>query len=311
MDPGTALLIAGGLGAAGSIFGSLTGAEGAEDALNLQKNMGTKSILEQQRVNQLAQMAQEPYQDLGLTGATALQYLLTGQMPDVSPLTSEEMGTLQDLSGREQDLISRRNLLMSSTTGNRGNQRRYAGEIGQINDQLSRLAALKQRQRVASAAGSLQGGLQASPLYDWQKQEGQRAIDAAMASRGKLGSSVAVNALADYTGRLGAEERQRQIGDFMNLANIGRGAATQVGNVALSGGNALTNLQQGLAGNIGGLQQNLTQQRGSMWANIGSIPANLLATQQYTNALSGGGGYGGGGGYVASPNQFSNRFSLS
>ena len=126
----------------------------------------------------------------------------------------------------------------------------------------------------------------ASPLYQFRQREGESAINRALASRGLYDSSFAVNQLADLTNRLTAEETERQYGRLLDMANIGRGAATQSGSAALATGNVLGQYatQGGQAMAAGQLGEG--QQRASMYSNLGALPMQAYNAYQQSQAYS-------------------------
>ncbi len=61
----------------------------------------------------------------------------------------------------------------------------------------------------------------ASPGYDFRRQEGERAIDRMMASRGLYGSGARGRALTRYSDDLAAEEYERGFNRLAALAGMG------------------------------------------------------------------------------------------
>lgn len=147
-------------------------------------------------------------------------------------------------------------------------------------------------------------------MYKIQREEGERAINRILASRGLHDSRPGINVLADFNRRLIAEETQKQYGrgveqygreyagamDKFNIENVlaqqeagkyrdivqmGAGAAGSMGQSALQTG-------QGVAsqyGQMGGVQANALMRQGQaqagMWQDIGTMPANILASYYY------------------------------
>ena len=125
-----------------------------------------------------------------------------------------------------------------------------------------------------------------SPLYQFRQREGESAINRALADRGLYDSSTAVNQLADLTNRLTAEETERQYGRMLDMANIGRGAATSSGAAAMqtgvtAGQYALQGGQAQAAGQLGA-----GQQRSSMYSNLGALPMQAYNAYQQSQAYT-------------------------
>jgi hypothetical protein len=198
MDPMTALVIA--LGAGGQVAGGLTAANSARKALDYQKGANQNALMQQWQQQALQDQYGRPYADMGLDYLPILDYLTTGRMPQGVDFGDAQRTELDGLLAQQDELQRQRNLYTSSQTGNRSNQRMYAGIVQGIDEKLSRLSELQNQQRQANAFQQIQGGnlLQESPLYKWQQQQGEQGINRAMAARGMYGSSAATNQLARF-----------------------------------------------------------------------------------------------------------------
>jgi hypothetical protein len=131
------------------------------------------------------------------------------------------------------------------------------------------------------------GNITASPLYQWQLEQGTEGINRAAAARGGYGSTAAVSQIGDFTRALGAQETETQYNRglteyntqydrLMNLVNVGRGATTEsvsagqaaasnIGNITTAGGTNLANLQMASGANPG---QHVCQPRGTADAGV-------------------------------------------
>jgi hypothetical protein len=156
-----------------------------------------------------------------------------------------------------------------------------------------------------------------SPYYKFQQELGERALNRAMAARGKFDSSTAINALSDFNRALGAEETERQYGrrkeaygrrveDYMRrygrimdeygLRNqayqrlldqirMGELAAGQQQLGATQTGQQVGNIygQIGRAGAAGQLGQG--QAWGQFWGGAAALPMNALSQYYMMQAL--------------------------
>jgi hypothetical protein len=151
------------------------------------------------------------------------------------------------------------------------------------------LAGLPQYQQMATEGYQGPGNITASPLYQWQLEQGTEGINRAAAARGGYGSTAAVSQIGDFTRALGAQETETQYNRglteyntqydrLMNLVNVGRGATTEsvsagqaaasnIGNITTAGGTNLANLQMASGAN-----------QASMYANLGALPMQALNT---------------------------------
>lgn len=133
-------------------------------------------------------------------------------------------------------------------------------------------------------------GWQASPGYEFRRDEGMKAMERAASSRGLLGSTATKKALGRYADGLASSEYENYANRLASLAGVGQTATqatSQAGQAAANGmSQAFTN-----AGNA----------KASAYANTGSAINSGI-----NNALSGylytqGGGFGGGGTYGGTP----------
>jgi len=157
------------------------------------------------------------------------------------------------------------------------------GDVEDI-DQFSLANALARQQSINALQGGYQ--MQESPMYSWQQEQGERALNRQAAAKGLSGSRASLNALSDFNRGLGAQESDKQYGRLLDMTNIGRGmAATGLGagqSYAAGAGSAL----------MGGAQQSAlysgmaAQTKGSMYENLGQGFGQMA-----TNYLGGGSSY--------------------
>lgn len=250
ISTGAALIGGGLLGAAGSIMGGKSAASGAKDAANTQAAASDRAAQMQREMFDVQRQDYSPYAQMGSLASPLLTYYATGIRPTMSQADLDELKRLQ---GGGDDVDSYR---------------------------LNQLLAQQQ------GINALSQGIPTSPMYTWQQEQGERAINRALAARGLYNSSAALNQLSDFNRALGAEESERQYGRLMDLTNIGRGAATQSGAAAANTGNALAGLYQAQGNALAQGQLAAGQARGSMYANLGAMPMNLYNTYTMTNALN-------------------------
>lgn len=273
---------------AGSVFGSSSASEAQTDALNFQKGMASKSILSQLQQQVQSEGLMAPGYAAYQAATPLLTYILTG-VNTGADFTDADLAELNTLRDEKNNLIKSRNVHMSSSTGSRKNQKWHNDEVSKINAKLARLQDLENQYAATQAMDSVgENGVIQTPGYEWQKQQGEEAVNRSLAARGMYNSRVGTNALSDFNQNLNSNTYQQQVSNLYNLSNLGRGAATtsasmgqntaaNVGNTYMNAGNSIS---QGIA--------NQGQTEGSMWSNLGSIPLNMYQNHQYNNALTGG-----------------------
>ena len=112
-------------------------------------------------------------------------------------------------------------------------------------------------------------------IYRWKQEQGEEAINRALAARGLYNSRAGVNTIADFNKDLAAEESTMQYnralekygldysratdlyntkyGNALNLANIGRGASTTTAQAGTNTANALANIYQNQGNQLGNI----------------------------------------------------------
>jgi len=283
--------ILGGSSLLGNIAGGAAASSASRNAANIQQGAAQNAMMGQWQQRQLQDQYGKPYADMGLNYLPLMDYLTTGRMPQQTQFGGQEEEELNALLGQYDDLQRQRNMYTSSSTGNRQNQRLYAGIVTGIDEKLSRLADLQNKQRQAQAYGQISSGdlMQQSPLYQFQQQQGEQGINRAMAARGMYGSSAATNQLSRFQNQLGAEEAERQYGRIGGMVNMGMGQGnTYVANQGANANNAANislNLGNSLASNI----QNRGDQQASLYQSMGQLPMNAMnayGNMQTANAMN-------------------------
>jgi hypothetical protein len=139
-----------------------------------------------------------------------------------------------------------------------------------------------------SALGRLNdpNAFQASPEYNFLRQEGTRGIEGSAAARGGAFSGNALRALSEFNQGLAG----REFGNWWNRnasqAGIGQTTASNLGSLGAQGAANIGSLGQSAAGNIGSWAMNTGNNIGSILQNSGNNRANgILANQANFNQM--------------------------
>lgn len=123
--------------------------------------------------------------------------------------------------------------------------------------------------------------IQASPLYQWQLEMGQRALDRQLSQRGLFNSGAGLELNRQFQAQLLGEETSRQMGYIKDATVIGESAVARTGaNVAQVVG-ANIGAQAGLAKEYGQSQINQGVAYGNIGTGIGNAAVGGL--NQYLN----------------------------
>ena len=136
------------------------------------------------------------------------------------------------------------------------------------------------------AADAAMAQFQQSPGYQFQMDEGQRAVESSAAAQGLLRSGATLKALQERGQGLANQDFGNYYNRLMDLSRLGQnsaagGAATagQAANAALGGANAQSSIYGDVAKNLGGTANTLLNSQGVQnWLN---------GTGNYGNAASG------------------------
>lgn len=194
IDPGTAILGAGGIAGGASILSGLIGGSGAASAGRKLDNIASLQIQAAERAERRAVRRLEPFTTAGTRAIGSLTDLILG-----------------------------------------------GGDVSDL--------------------------LQTSPLYNFQLEEGSRAINRQLSGRGLFGSGAGLEILERFTRGLLAEEGERTIGRLFGISQLGQNSAALTANAALQTGQA-----SGAA----------FSQQGQ-----GQLSADLTATGQFANIPTG------------------------
>jgi hypothetical protein len=307
---GTALLGGALLGAAGSIAGGSTAAGAAKDAARTQAGAADRAAQLQNQMFQQQQQYLAPYRQTGYTATPLLEYLTTGQMPTLSAQDLQELQRLQSI-GTQQPV----NAMAPQPQAPQGYQGELAtyGEAAQMfggnktpqgftpmtnmvaqsqqteltTEEQTRLEQLLARQKAGQMAqGGLQGMIESSPMYQYQRDIGEKNLNRALAARGRSNSTFGVNALGEQNRALVAGESQNLYNRIAGLSNLGLGVANTLGQNAMATGTNIGNLYQNAGNAMAQGQLNAGQQQASMYSNLGALPMQAYGQYQLINALN-------------------------
>ena len=158
-------------------------------------------------------------------------------------------------------------------------------------------------------------------LYEWEKEQGEEAINRMMSARGKYNSGTAIEALSEYNRALSAEESQRRYGravdeygrqygqqfdlfnmtqsladkrygKVMDVLKLGTGASASMNQAGMRTGENISSTQLG-AGNVLASAELMKGQAGSqMWSGVGGA-VNDAFNRYYNQQQPQGGPMGG------------------
>jgi len=97
--------------------------------------------------------------------------------------------------------------------------------------------------QILSGSTSLEDVLGKSSIFQWQQQEGERAIDRQLAARGQYNSGVGLETLARFNNQLVAEEGERYWSRLFNTTTLGANAAARTATNTTAIGSNLTDTQ--------------------------------------------------------------------
>lgn len=130
----------------------------------------------------------------------------------------------------------------------------------------------------AAGGNGILEALRSTPGYQFQMDEGTRAIEASLAARGLSNSGAAKKALLKYGQGLADQTYGQTVDRMFQAANVGAGGTAAV----TSAGNAYTNVAGGAALNRGEANANRAVSRAGIWSD---------AFKEVEDAASSAGGY--------------------
>jgi hypothetical protein len=169
--------------------------------------------------NALQQMSQQfgaqtsPYTQLGAGAASQWANLLGIPTQQEQRLAQQDrvsasFGSLQDSLGRlgeATDDATRQQLL------------------SEISDQLSQTQGMVSSPSVASQLGNIQQALEATPGYQFRKEQGMKGVMTSLAGRGLRKSGQAMKELIEYNQGMASQEYDKMLGRYAQAAGFGAG----------------------------------------------------------------------------------------
>jgi len=140
--------------------------------------------------------------------------------------------TMGKSEGRELPQYQPQNVFAQGT-GQQGTGQQGTAQPANVTDQSQTTPT--------SDVGPMTETLRQTPGYQFLQDEATRSVENSFASRGKWMSGAAMTALQDRAMGLADNTYQSAVANNMNLANIGRGAATQIQSAGTNFGNAAGN----------------------------------------------------------------------
>lgn len=117
-------------------------------------------------------------------------------------------------------------------------------------------------------------GFQGSPAYDFQLQQGQRAIDGSAASQGNLFSGATLRAQQEFGTGLANQSFNTHMQQLNGQASSGRAATGALAGYAGNNGSQLANIYQGSANALANLHNGFGQSSAQVVSNLGQGIAN-------------------------------------
>lgn len=267
------------IGAGGSIFSGMMQSNAAKEAAGLtgDANMRGLETLRDGQAQALRLMS--PFIGRGNNAGDTLSRLF------VSPQERQRQSDLQRTRLQsEVDRLSQAGdwNAFPILTGKNASERRASMFTEQENARTTKLraaqSALSEFDKLAAvdAAAGQGGEIEASPLYEWQRDVGTKYLDRSLAKKGLSKSGEGMKVLGDFVRGLGAEESDRQVGRLMGMYTTGANAATGAANVFGAFAPAVAGAQ---------MQQGQAQAQGVLGA--GQATANMVAgvTNAATSAV--------------------------
>lgn len=130
--------------------------------------------------------------------------------------------------------------------------------------------------------------LRETPGYQFQFEEGQRAVDSSGAARGTQLSGRQMKELTRYGDGLAQLYFNKRLDQLLPMIDAGFGASQYQGNAALSTGQGIAGTQQWMGGNLADIELSEGQSLGNLATSLGTNKANMAterAGDQTTIAL--------------------------
>lgn len=234
------------LGAGGSIWSGMIQRDAAKDAAALQSDASFRGQQTLRDSQALALSLLAPFLGRGNAAGDTLSRLL------VSPKERQRQSALERT--RLQSDVERLSVAgdwnaFPILTGKNASERRAslfteqeANRKNQLGAAQAKLSEFDKLAAVDAAAGT-DGEIEASTLYEWQRDVGTKYLDRSLAKKGLSKSGEGMKVLGDFVRGLGAEESERQVGRLMGMHTMGANAANNTANVLGAFGPQMAGMQ--------------------------------------------------------------------
>lgn len=224
-----------------SVMGDLTGANQAADATNQATQAGRET----------AAASNQTIRDMYSTGRQ-------DQLPFLTPsLSALPMYQSAVLGGPVQYQDPNYQRLTAFDPGYVQGKNTYRGPDGTLTDQPPMLTASY--------------NFQASPSYQWQKEQGLKDLGRSLRALGRSNSTYGMNARGRFLNELNANEYNTGLNRLASLAYGGQGTAS---NIAASGGNA-AGQTAGVNANLSNLVSHNASRLGDLYTNYSPLNMGL------------------------------------
>lgn len=201
------------------------------------------------------------------------------------------------IANQQQMYQNNKNILMPFIQGGYDAQTSLQGLLNPNGD--NPLSALLKLTGATNGGADMQSMLEKTPGYQFSLQQGNRAVNNALAARGLGGSAGAVaKGVANYTQGLAGNTWQNVVNSLQNVFNSQTGATQNLLNTGLSAGNALAGVGTNTANANSSAMIGAGNAQAGMYNGIGNAiggVGNSLGSAMLMNQLTGGnnGLYGG------------------
>lgn len=138
--------------------------------------------------------------------------------------------------------------------------------------------------RSMATGGDLPEGYQPSKLYEYQTEQGNKAITASATKQGLLHSSATDQRRADLASGLAAEEAQRVYGGELSTVQLGTASADSINAASRSLGGNVGSLYSNLGSSLNANTQAYGQARKSSMDSLSNIFAGASSLHAYGGA---------------------------
>ena len=269
------------IGAGGSIYSGMVQSDAAKRSAGLMSdaNRQAEAGLNDRMQQSLSLLA--PFLQIGRQSGDTLSML------SVSPAERQrQIGTERSRLQSEVERLSVGGNWASfpNLTGPMASERKAAmfneQEYGRQQELAKAQSALSAFDKEVEAGNAISDQpIEASPLYQWQLEQGTKYMDRSLAKKGLSKSGEGMKVLGDFVRGLGAEEADRQYGRLMGLYTTGANAASSSAQVLGA-----------FAPQIAGTQIGQGQARAQGVLGSGEATANMISG--VTNSVTGAVGMG-------------------